>query len=209
MGRLACLAAPLTLCVLALPQSIAGAAGQKFFSLFPGPHRAGSLLIDEKAGAVGGIHLGESAAAVVRTLGVDHRWNGAHGGGGLIYCAKITAADACLPPNLQVYSAVPMTIPGLSPKGHGVEAIELWGRPGNWLGQDAVTSGGVRIGTSTKRLRVLYRIVRTRQSCYSTVSSELLEYYAYAGNNTIIFSGRDGHVLRISVISGHTDNFCH
>jgi hypothetical protein len=93
-------------------------------------------------------------------------------------------------------------------KRTGIHAIELWGSAQASAGQDAVTLAGIHIGSTDQQVMSTYRIVRTARACHSIGPGLTIDYYAYSGDNTLLFMAYSDRVVRIALVAGHDLTDC-
>ena len=187
------------------------AGGGRFFSTFDGPHRGGSLLIDERSGAVGPVRLGMRLDTARRLLGARHLWRDGSIGGRVAYCGRV-ADGHCFLPTLWVWSAGPLGSAGVPRSGSVVREIDLAARsyPDGPVsgGTDAATLGGVALGAPAAAIGRAYRVANVGRACLAFGVGPGQDYYVRAGSHSLVFEARGGRVVLIALYAGHRVRDC-
>ena len=200
---------PLTVVVLsmiallpvgALPCA-AGANNGRFYSLLPVHSHAAILSIDEVAGTVGPARLGQTLTEITKVLAPEHKWKAVSLNSGSLYYCELPTKMACNPPFVEFASRLILKVTGLPGRIHwqpsSVVSIDLWSNTNGTAGEDALTAGGVHMGSSLAQITTAYHLAGHRKSCHVLGKKPAEDYYVYAGTNTLLFTTYNGRVVRI------------
>jgi hypothetical protein len=190
---------------------LTSARGGRFFSTFAGPRRGTSLLVDERAGAVGPVRLGMRLGTARRLLGSRHLWREGSIGGRLAYCGRV-ARGHCYLPTLTLWAAGPLGSAGSPRGGVVIREIDLAARsyPDGTVsgGTDAATDLGVALGARASAVGRAYPVARIEGACLAFGVGPGKDYYVRSGRNSLAFEARGGRVVLIALYAGHRVRDC-
>jgi hypothetical protein len=191
---------------------LTAAGGGRFFSTFAGPHRGTSLLVDERAGAVGPVRLGMRLGKAQRLLGSRHLWREGSIGGRLAYCGRVVRGH-CFLPTLTLWTAGPLgSAAGPDARGPVIREIDLTARayPDGPVsgGTDATTLGGVPLGARAGAIGRAYPVAHVVGACLAFGAAPGKDYYVSVGSNSLAFEARRGRVVLIALYAGHGVRDC-
>lgn len=166
------------------------------------------VVIDEVAGRVGILALGQSVASVKQRLPSRYYFLTQSHGLDLMFCSDPHGA-VCTGPTVHVFDRCDFKFCDKAPV-EGIGRIDLAlgppARSTTW--HSVVTLRGVHLGSPTRPVVAKYRITDIGPEACGGAPPPGATYVTITGPNTTVFTVRAGRVWSISVRSGKDPHYC-